>query len=80
MTYPNEFAFYSRTPFEQTGLTKRELFAIGILNGLLSNPHHTLIGPKMLVGWAAEIADQFIDALNEPVEHVYAERAEEGAE
>lgn len=62
-TKPNDGAFSIEG--EQLGLTKREYFAIHILQGLASNPDPQVAtaGAKQRVIWAIEEADLLIYQL-----------------
>jgi hypothetical protein len=51
-------------PEVHEGLTKRELFAAMVLQGLSANPECNNVAIKTLVESAVEQADAFIEALN----------------
>jgi hypothetical protein len=66
-TEPNQaaFAYFNEMNSWQTGLTKREYFALHILNGLMSNDNSSEYDMEELTSGAVGIADALIKKLNE---------------
>jgi len=48
------------------GLTKREIFAMEAMKGLVANPQNAMTQASQIANWAIEQADALIEALNQP--------------